>query len=461
MPVCVRRSLGRLISTATAALCLGGAWAQPTPPISPRIQELPLPPAIELSGPPAPSVDLPDRPITAQEAAELALRHQPALDAAAAGVSAAAGRTQAARAGLGPAVSVGAGYTGVDGAGGAGGGSGFNLSATVLQLLHDRNHTRDLIRQAQAHELSAGAQLERVRADLVLAVKLTFYDWLQNVRLMRVAEGTVRNQEGHLALAQALLASGLGLPLDVVRAETAYAQGVYGLMVARNNALLARVSLAKLIGLDPRTALEPAEAGEPVLGSEEMEALVEQGLAQRPDVLAVQADVDAATAGLAAARTTNAPTVVGTVGVQDRGSSFPPDITGVSVGVAVQWTPLDAGLTAGRVREAEASLAAAQADLEAVRLAVIAEISQAWLDLQAAAPRITAAEAQVTNAQEALRLAEGRYRAGIGVFLDVLDAQTALDTARTNRVNAQAARVQARAALSHATGSAALPAPEQ
>lgn len=53
--------------------------------------------------------------------------------------------------------------------------------------------------------------------------------------------------------------------------------------------------------------------------------------------------------------------------------------------------------------------------------------------------RVTAAEAQVTNAQEALRLVEGRYRAGIGVFLDVLDAQTDLDLANTNRVNAQPA----------------------
>lgn len=63
---------------------------------------------------------------------------------------------------------------------------------------------------------------------------------------------------------------------------------------------------------------------------------------------------------------------------------------------------------------------------------------------------MVAAEAQVTNAQEALRLAEGRYRAGIGVFLDVLDAQTDLDGANTNRVNARTSLDRARAALAHA-----------
>ena len=57
-----------------------------------------------------------------------------------------------------------------------------------------------------------------------------------------------------------------------------------------------------------------------------------------------------------------------------------------------------------------------------------------------------------------MRLAEGRYRAGVGTFIDVTDAQAALLTAQTNRVNAQSAVDQARAALAHAIG-APLPAP--
>ena len=61
-------------------------------------------------------------------------------------------------------------------------------------------------------------------------------------------------------------------------------------------------------------------------------------------------------------------------------------------------------------------------------------------------------DAEVANALEALRLVEGRYKAGLGAFLDVLDAQTAFIKADSNRVNARTSVDQARAALSHAIG---------
>ena len=62
------------------------------------------------------------------------------------------------------------------------------------------------------------------------------------------------------------------------------------------------------------------------------------------------------------------------------------------------------------------------------------------------------ADAGISNAEEALRLATGRYNSGLGTFLDVLDAQAALLTARTQRVNAEMAVAQARAALARAVG---------
>jgi outer membrane protein TolC len=57
------------------------------------------------------------------------------------------------------------------------------------------------------------------------------------------------------------------------------------------------------------------------------------------------------------------------------------------------------------------------------------------------------------NAEEAARLAEGRYSSGLGTFLDVLDAQNAVLTAKTNLVNAQSALSVANVGLRYATGS--------
>ena len=82
------------------------------------------------------------------------------------------------------------------------------------------------------------------------------------------------------------------------------------------------------------------------------------------------------------------------------------------------------------------------------------DVSQAYLNLKTAEQRIATADAEVANAKESLRLLEGRYQSGLGTLLDVLDAQTALLTATTNRVNNQSLVDQARAAMVHAIGGA-------
>lgn len=449
------------------------AVAQQTPPVAPKVQETPLPPPIELPAPPAGLIpsDVPNRPLTADEAARIALRYQPDVTVARQGINAAQGRTQQARSGLLPQLGVGAGYTksysitsesnnnnGNGGTtGGSGGGSsvtspGYQASANLSQLLFDFNHTREQVRQAQALETAASANLTRVQADLVLQIKQAFYTYTQNARLVTVNENNVRNQQDHLALAQARLKSGLGLPYDVVRAETAVAEAILNLNLARNAASVSRVNLATLMGIDPRTPIVPAESGEPTVAQAEVNQLVDIAQRQRPEVLQAQATLDSTEHGIKAAKTTDAPSIAANLGIATRGASFPPRNDFLSIGASIQWNPFDGGLTAGRVKEARANYESAKADLTNARLVVTSDVSQAYLNLRTAEQRVVTADSGIANAEEGVRLAEGRYRSGLGTFIDVVDAQTALLTARTNRVNAQSAVDQARAALSRATG---------
>jgi outer membrane protein len=462
--------LFRLVFVSSALLfSVSVSSAQQTPPVQPKTQQTPLPPAIELPGPPAQPSDVPNRPLTADEAARIALRNQPAITEAAAGILGAQGRTQQARSAMLPSVGVNTTYTHVENisprgssTGNNNGGTftgnrgfssaGFQASAFVSQLIYDFNHTRDMVAQAAAREQAAGANLTRVQADTVQQVKQAFYTYTQNQRLVTVNENNVRNQQDHLAQAQARLNSGLGLPSDVVRAQTAVAQAIQDLTVARNNASIARVNLALLMGIDPRTPVQTAEAGEPPIRIESVTELVETAGRQRPEVLQAQANLKAAQHGVSAAKTTNAPSLSADLGVSGRGNTLPPRNDSFTVGASIQWNPFDGGFTAGRVREAQAGVQTAQAQLTNTQLTVTAEVSRAYLDLRTAEQRVSTTEAEAANAEEALRLVQGRYRAGLGTFIDVIDAQAALLTARTNRVNAQTAVDQARAALSRAIG---------
>jgi outer membrane protein len=507
-----------LIGAGSAVVTAGAQQAPPaaapatqqTPPISPKTQETPIPSVIEIPAPPLPA-DVPNRPLTAAEAARIALRRQPDVDVARAGIAAAHGRTQQTRAGLLPTLNVNGGYTNVSilsGRGGAviassgsttGGGStggttggtgtgegttggttsgsgstggtgtssttsttqstGFTATATLRQLLFDFNHTRDLVRQSEALERAAAQNLTRVQEDLVFQVKQAFYQYVQNTRLVAVNEGNLTNRQSQLALARARLNSGLGLPADMVTAETAVSEAVLNLNVARNAASLARVNLAALMGIDPRTPLQANETGEPAFPSDDVNALVNTALRQRPEVLQALATVQANQSGVSAARTTNAPVVSGSLGLSSRGADFPPRDDSFIVGASVSFNPFDGGLTAGRVREARANLQAAQAQLQSAQLTVTSDVAQAYFNLRTAEQRVLTADIEVANATEGVRIAQGRYTSGLGQFLDIINAQAQLLTASTNRVNAQFAVDQARAAIARAIGSP-LPAPQ-
>lgn len=423
----------------------------------PKITQTPLPPPVTLPAPATVPSDVPNRPLSADEAARIALAHQPSVKAAQAGVTAASGRRVQAQSGLLPSLSATGTYTNVflapvGAVPTAGATSGFQLTANLKQLIFDFNHTRDVVRQASALQRSAAANLTKVQSDTILQVKQAFYAYAQAQRLVTVNEANVTNTQSQLDLAQARLKAGVGLPADVVRAQAAVADAIFNLNLARNAASVASVNLARQMGIDPRTPICLAETSEPAIAADDPCALIEQALKCRPEMLQALSNVKAAEFAVSAAKTYNSPEFSANAGLLQRGSDFPPGNKTMTYGFAVQWSPFDSGLTAGKVEEAKANLIAAQADLESTRLAVTSDVSQSYLNLMTAEQRVRTAEAEVANAQEALRLVEGRYKSGLGTFLDVINAQTALTTASTNKVNAQSAVNQARAALAHAIG---------
>ncbi len=451
-----------LTAALLVALACPAVVGQQTPPVQPKIQDAPLPPAVALPPPPSTPADLPNRPLTAEEAALIALHRQPDIRAAQGSVYSAQGRHEQARSGLFPTLTTAGSYTNVAFAPvstvpGAGTTTGFQVQANLRQLVFDFNHTRDVVAQAHALELASGANLTRVQSDTVLQVKQAFYSYAQSQRLVAVNEANLRNAQSQLALAQARLNVGLGLPSDVVRAQTAVANAVFNLTAARNTSSVARVSLAEIMGIDPRTPVETADTSEPAPPADDANALIAEGLKRRPEMAQANLNVAAARYGVSAAKTVNAPAITANAGLLQRGKTLTIDDNTIFYGVGIEWTPFDAGFTAGRVEEARGNLITAQAQLESTRLAVTSDVSQAWLNLKTAEQRAATAEAEVANATEAVRLTEGRYKSGLGTFLDVIDAQTALVTADTNRVNSLSAVNQARAALAHAIGQPCAP----
>ena len=123
-----------------------------------------------------------------------------------------------------------------------------------------------------------------------------------------------------------------------------------------------------------------------------------------------------------------------------------------AVGAQLLWPVFQGGLTKGQVHQAEANLSYVDAELEAQKLQVRFDVQQAVLTLGAAKASIDASNEALTNAKEQLRLAEGRYQAGVGSIIELGDAQVAATNAAAQVVQADFNLSTARAQLLTALG---------
>ena len=304
------------------------------------------------------------------------------------------------------------------------------------QLLSDFGKTDALVDEARANVRVADAELERLREVVVLNVRQAYYTLLQNRRFVRVAEASLARSELNLRSARGFFEVGTKPKSDVTKAEVEVANARVAVIRARNAVRLAEVSLANAIGLETTVPFEV----EDILDYEpvrlELGALLAEGLANRPELAQARARLEAARAQLAGARAGYRPDlavtgIVGTTSIEE-----PPTREVWSIALTLSWNLFQGFFTTNKMRETTALLEVARANYDTFELQVRLEVEQAYIGVVEAAERIGATEKAVESAQENLRLAQGRYDAGVGTILDLTDAQLALTNAEADQVRA-------------------------
>ena len=106
------------------------------------------------------------------------------------------------------------------------------------------------------------------------------------------------------------------------------------------------------------------------------------------------------------------------------------------VGLNVSLNVFDSGVTAAKVRSADANLVKAEETYRQTRDAVQLDVRSSYLNLREAEKRIGTAKVAVDKAEEDYHIAQVRYQAGVGTNLDVMDAQVALTAAKNNYIQA-------------------------
>lgn len=375
-----------------------------------------------------------------------------------------------ANAALGPTVKVNATYTRFDQSSSVNfGGNKVTVSpneSKVMQAIlsfpvditgnnHRLLHASEWGYQAEQESLKA------VRSNIALQVKTDYLAILRANAQVRVAQDSVTSNSELVKTTQAQLTAGTAAKIDLLRAQAQLAQSQGDLISAQNALTMAKENLNSDLARPIETPFDVVDVAEPPTFDAAIPHLTKIAEANRPEVKSLQLTVDQLAAITKATEQSGLPSLnlalTGTQNIAVEG--FGARLQTASASATLTVPIYDHGLTRSLVKQARQNEAQAQIKLSQEKLSISLELQQAVTNYSNAKSRFDVAETQYTAAKEALRLATLKQQQSEGVYLDVLNAETALTQAESGRVSAQYDLWQAIASLQHAIGSDTLPTP--
>jgi len=297
--------------------------------------------------------------------------------------------------------------------------------AAVSQLITDFGRTTNLVAsarlQAKADEQSAAATKE----DILLAVDQVFYNALQTHAVLRVAEQTVASRQLLSDQVSALTKSKLRSDLDLSFANVNLAQAKLLYLDALNNDKAAMASLSAILGYSTLENFELVNDTEPMAAPPaDVDPLIADAFSKRPEILALEFQSESGEKFQRAQRDEMLPSIsalgaFGDAPVRDDRVYGPY----AAVGVNVQIPVFNGFLYSARSHEADLRAQATRQRLIDLRNRISRDVRTSWLAASTAFDRVQVNDQLLAEANQALDLAQTRYKLGLSSIVELSQAQ--------------------------------------
>lgn len=330
----------------------------------------------------------------------------------------------------------------------------FSFGLQLTQYIWDFGQTT---RKWQAAQATAEAQhaTEQVTAlQIATNVQSSYFAARAQKALLQVARDNLANQDRHLVQVTAFVQVGTRPEIDLAQARTDRANASVQVIASENNYAVAKAQLNAAMGVEGSVDYDIQDDQLPPVSGEDLgtEELLPEALKQRPEFLVLSRQISAQKLLLSATKGGYGPSLGATMSLTDAGTNISQLALNLSASVNLNWPIFQGLLTMSQVKEQSANLAVLDAQLATLRQQVRVELESARLQVRASKATYGAVQEAQTNAKERLRLAEARYRTGVGSMIELGDAQVALTAASAQLVQAEYSLASARAQLLRALG---------
>jgi outer membrane protein len=297
--------------------------------------------------------------------------------------------------------------------------------ASVSQLVTDFGRTTNLLSSSEYNAKAEDQNAAATRADILLVVDQAFYNSLETKALLTVAEETVHARQTLVDKIQALTNAKLKSEIDLSFSNVDLARGKLLLLEAQNNYQTSLAALSAILGYSDEQNFQLVEETTPVpQPAADVAPLIQQALQQRPEIKALQFQVESAqkfgTAEHDLVRpTVNALGAVGQAPVRDNHIESWYGAVGVNINIPV----FNGFLYNARAKAADLQTEADRQKLLDARNNIARDVRNSWQDSLRAFERLSVTQQLREQANLSLDLAQARYNLGLGSIVEFTQAE--------------------------------------
>jgi outer membrane protein len=291
--------------------------------------------------------------------------------------------------------------------------------------------------------IAANATKESILQSVFASTAQRYYQVLSAEGALNARKQAERAAKENFLAAEARHKAGAGGLSDKLQAQTTHAQATLDRVRAEGEWKSERGALAIAIGMPADTALtlDANNASGPTSRFEQsIRELMREAEQSHPSLLAARAQLLAAREHVAEARAEGRPAVVLTAKLNraPQVGAYPSEmyVQNKSIGLQLKVPLLDGVGHAYRVSAARAQEEARAAELSKVEQQVAMDVWKSYQELETETADVQAAGEFFQAATQSYQVAQGRYKAGVGTMIELLNAQSAVANATQQQVQA-------------------------
>lgn len=278
----------------------------------------------------------------------------------------------------------------------------------------------------------------RTKETTVLSTISDYYDILEAQKVVAVDKETVDNYQDHLNNVHQLYAAGSIAKSDVLSTEVQLVDAQQTLVKDQNTYDVAVSTLKNIIKLKDEAPLNLVDDAQYQTFDEALLDCIKYAKENRKDLRQYQVLIAQAEKDVGIAKSGKKPTVNLSVSNSWDKQVLPSDDNhSLTAGVSASWNLFDSNVTNSSIKQAEIAVEQAKLNFDKEADSIELDVRTNYLGMREAEKRFNSTQVAINKAEEDYFIAKEKYRAGEGLMLDIIDAQLALTTAKTNYIKAQ------------------------